>query len=101
MAKFSTLIVFALLLCSHVIYGQNQVNGLVSDDSGESLIAVNIQEKGTSNGAVTDIDGKYSINVSKFPATLIFSYIGFANQEVKVTAPGTVNVTMSDWAKYW
>jgi iron complex outermembrane receptor protein len=96
MAKFSTLIVFALLLCSHVIYGQNQVNGLVSDDSGESLIAVNIQEKGTSNGAVTDIDGKYSINVSKFPATLIFSYIGFANQEVKVTAPGTVNVTMSE-----
>lgn len=96
MVKFSTIIVFALLLCSHVIYGQNQVTGLVSDDSGNSLIAVNIQEKGTSNGAVTDIDGKYSINISKFPATLIFSYIGYSNQEIEVTAAGTVNVTMSE-----
>jgi iron complex outermembrane receptor protein len=96
MVKFSTIIVFALLLCSHVIYGQNQVNGLVYDNSNEPLIGVNVQEKGTSNGAVTDIDGKYSINISKFPATLTFSYIGFANQEIKVAAAGAVNVTMSE-----
>jgi iron complex outermembrane receptor protein len=96
MVKISTIIVFALLLCSHVIYGQNQVNGSVLDDSGEPLIAVNIQEKGTSNGAVTDIDGKYSLNVSKFPTTLVFSYIGYSNQEIKVSAAGTVNATMTE-----
>jgi iron complex outermembrane receptor protein len=96
MVKFSTLIVFALLLCSHVMYAQNQVTGLVSDDSNEPLIGVNIQEKGTSNGAVTDIDGKYSINVAKFPATLVFSYIGYANQEIEVADATVANVTMSE-----
>lgn len=96
MRKILTLIVFALLLSSHAIYAQNQVTGLVTDDAGEPLIAVNIQEKGTSNGAVTDIDGKYTLNVSKFPATLVFSYIGFGNQEIEVTGAGTVNVTMTE-----
>ncbi|MFT6147644.1 MAG: iron complex outermembrane receptor protein [Saprospiraceae bacterium] len=78
------------------MYAQNQVTGLVSDDSNEPLIGVNIQEKGTSNGAVTDIDGKYSINVAKFPATLVFSYIGYANQEIEVADATVANVTMSE-----
>ena len=96
MRKILTLIVFALLLSSHAIYAQNQVTGSVSDEAGDPLISVNIQEKGTSNGVVPDLVGKYSIKVSNFPATLIFSYIGYGNQEIEVTAAGTVNVTMSE-----
>jgi iron complex outermembrane receptor protein len=96
MQKILTLIVFALLLCSNAMYAQKQVTGSVTDDSGESLISVNIQEKGTTNGVVTDIDGKYSINVTKFPATLIYTYIGYGNQEINVTAAGTVDVTMTE-----
>jgi len=78
------------------MYAQNQVTGLVSDYSNEPLIGVNIQEKGTSNGAVTDIDGKYSIDITKLPATLVFSYIGYANQEIDVTDAGVADVTMSE-----
>lgn len=57
------------------------IKGVVLDTSGNVLIGASILEKGTTNGTITDIDGSFSINVSKENATLIVSYTGFADKE--------------------
>ena len=53
-----------------------KVHGIVTDPSGEPLIGVNVKAGSSSVGAVTDLDGKYSIEVSP-KSTLTFSYVGF------------------------
>ena len=58
------------------------------------LPGVNVLEKGTTNGSITDVDGKYIINVAK-GKTLQFSYIGFTTQEVKVSS-NQINVTLQE-----
>lgn len=71
-----------------------QVTGKVTGD-GEALIGVNIEEKGTSNGVSTGADGTFSIELTATPATLIFSYLGYATQEVEISvANSEVNVAM-------
>ena len=82
------------LLSSTLAFAQNQVRGVVTDPAGEPLIGVNVLEKGTTNGTVTDIDGKYTVNVPK-GKTLVFSFIGFVTQEIKVNS-NVVNVTLKD-----
>lgn len=59
------------------------VSGMVTDPSGLPVIGVNVIEKGTTNGTVTDVNGKYSIEIPE-NAILAFSYIGYINQEMKV-----------------
>jgi len=75
-------LVFALMLSVNFMYAQ--VSGSITDESGEPLIGVNIIEKGTSNGTITDFDGNYSLNVSSYPATLEFSYTGYSEVELVV-----------------
>ena len=74
-----------------VVVAQTQVRGTVVDNSGEPLIGVTIQVKGTSQGTVTDFDGNFALSA---PAggTLVVSYVGFASQEVPVSA--NVNVVL-------
>ena len=71
------------LLSSTLAFAQNRVTGTVTDRTGAPLPGVNVLEVGTTNGNITDIDGKYSINVEK-GKTLQFSYIGFTTQEIVV-----------------
>lgn len=88
-------LVFALfLLSSTLAFAQNRVTGTVTDKTGEPLIGVNVLEAGTTNGCITDTDGKYSLNVEK-GKTLVFSFIGYRKQEVKVTR-NILNVTMAE-----
>lgn len=82
------------LLSSTLAFAQNKVTGTVTDKTGEPLIGVNVLEAGTTNGCITDVDGKYSLNVEK-GKTLVFSFIGYSRQEVKVTQ-NIINVTMSE-----
>lgn len=71
------------------------VSGKVTDASnGEGLIGVTVLEKGTSNGTVTDVDGNYSIKLTSGTATLAFSFVGFASQEVAYTGQATLDVSM-------
>ena len=58
------------------------INGLVVDANGEPVIGASIIEKGTTNGGITDINGKFTLTV-KPGATLKISYIGYQTQEVK------------------
>jgi len=62
-----------------------QVNGTVVDEFGGPLTGVSVAEKGTTNGTITDIEGKFSLKV-KPNATLVISYIGFEGIEIKATA---------------
>ncbi|NBC09699.1 MAG: mucoidy inhibitor MuiA family protein, partial [Bacteroidetes bacterium] len=63
--------------------GQRVVTGTVVDESGEPLIGANVLVKGTSQGTVTDLDGKFSLAVPAGSDELIFSYVGYANKEVQ------------------
>lgn len=72
-----------------------KVSGLVVDQTGEAVIGASVLEKGTTNGTVTDFDGKFSLQV-KPGATLVISYVGMATQEVKVGSQSTINVKLAE-----
>lgn len=89
-------IVLTMLLVAVFLNGWAQeaaVRGNVADEEGAILPGVNILIKGTSSGTTTDADGNYSINVAQ-GGTLVFSFIGYATQEVVVGAGTTINVAM-------
>ena len=91
---------FVLLLMSvFACYASAQgltVTGVVKDQSGEALIGVNVMEKGTTNGSITDIDGKYSVTVTGKNPILVFSYIGYLTQEIPVSNRKVINLTMKE-----
>ena len=74
------------------------VTGVVTDPEGEPLIGATVQVKGTSTATATDIDGNYALRARKGD-TLVFTYIGYAPQEIKVGAGDSYNVTMSEDSK--
>lgn len=70
--------------------GQNlSLSGTVQDDQGSTLPGVSIVIKGTTQGTITDIDGKFTLNVPQDAKTLVFSFIGFETQEVPVDSRTT------------
>lgn len=72
------------------------VSGVVTSAADQlPLIGVSVQVKGTSNGAITDLDGNYSVSVAS-GQTLVFSYIGFKTQEIQITNQKTLNVVMEE-----
>lgn len=75
---------------------QVTVTGIVTDGTNdEPMIGVNIQLKGTTIGAISGVDGSYSLSFAPRPdATLVFSFIGYATQEIAVANQSTVHVTM-------
>jgi TonB-dependent starch-binding outer membrane protein SusC len=71
-----------------------QVSGVIKNEDGEALPSVSVLVKGTTNGAVSDLDGKYSVNAPS-NATLVFSFVGYASQEVSVNNRSVIDITMS------
>ncbi len=67
-------------------------SGKIVDENGETLPAVNILEKGTSNGTITDVNGNFNIELSGQSNTLIFSFIGYQNYEIE--ASENMSITM-------
>lgn len=94
----SLLVLLTLICFSAASYAQKTVSGTVVDEQGQTLPGVNVMEKGTTNGTITDIDGKYSLNVGN-NATLEFSYIGFETIELNVSNGTTFNVTLVEDTK--
>jgi len=72
------------------------ITGTVIDAHGDPLIGVSIREKNTSNGAITDIDGNYTITVTDENSVLQFSFIGYAPQEVKVGTKSAINISLQE-----
>lgn len=73
-----------------------RVSGTVKDNSGKVLPYVTVLVKGTDIGAVTDINGAYSISNLPENATLVFSFVGFQSQEIQVNKQAVLNVIMSE-----
>ncbi len=70
------------------------IKGKVTDNSGNALPGVNVVEKGTTNGTVTNIDGQYTINANSADAILSFSFVGYLTEEVQVSGRTTVDVLL-------
>lgn len=95
MTKKITLILFLLLSAWSAAWAQlSSVRGKVSDNTGQPLPGVTVRAAGTTTAVVTDIDGKYSINIPP-NATLQFSFIGFSTQNVAVGSQEVLNVTLT------
>jgi len=78
-----------------LLMAQSNVTGKVIDAGGEALIGVNVSVDGKNIGTITDVDGSYSLYVNNPNATLIFSYVGYASQEVALNGETTLNVTLA------
>lgn len=96
MRKFALLIACTLLCSLHVVFAQSRsITGTVTDaDDGGTLPGVSVVVKGTSMGTVTDIDGKYSLNVPEDAKILVFSFVGMVPQEVQMTSASSYDVAL-------
>ncbi len=70
------------------------ITGIVTDESGAPMPGVNIVVQGTTSGVVTDVDGKYSINIANKEVVVVFSFVGFETQEHAIGNQTTINVVM-------
>lgn len=70
------------------------ITGTVIDNLAEPLISVSVVEKGTLNGTVTDVDGKFSLKVADANATLVFTYVGYVTQSIPLKGKHTLNVSL-------
>ncbi len=91
-----SLFLFSLLAAG--MHAQQTVTGTVTDEVNSPLPGVTVVVKGTSNGAVTDFDGTYSITLNADDTTLVFSYLGFKTQEIAFNGNARINVTMQESA---
>lgn len=76
------LFVASFLFCSTVAMAQSQKSGVITDANGEPLIGVTVIEQGTTNGTVTDADGRYTLTTTKPNALLKISYVGYQDQMI-------------------
>ena len=92
----SVFLLVCLVLSGTTVFAQEKtVTGVVTDSFNEPLIGASIVVQGTTNGVITDLDGKYSIKVTP-GATLQFSYVGMEKQSIKVGNQSIINVQLKD-----
>ncbi len=77
-------------------YGQSKITGVVKDVLGEPMIGVSVMVEGTSNGGVTDLDGRYTIQNVPQDAKLKFTYMGYKEQTMPVAGKSTLDVVMQE-----
>ena len=88
------LILLFMLYCSGLFAQQHLVSGEIVDDSGVQLPGVTVIESGTNNGTVSDLDGKYVLNLSDKNVSVVFSYLGFKTIIVPVNNQRYINVIL-------
>jgi TonB-linked SusC/RagA family outer membrane protein len=94
--KKSSMLALLLVMFTSSLFAQDRtVSGTVKDSGGNGLPGVNVVIKGTANGTTTDADGKFSVSVSS-ESTLVFSFIGFATQEIQVGSQTTIDVVLAE-----
>lgn len=90
----SLVLIWAISLC---LSAQNlTVTGLVSDTGGEPLIGVTVQVRGTTNGTVTDIDGRFALSNVPTNAVLDVSYVGMQAQSIQLNGKTSLNIVLQD-----
>lgn len=95
---FSIVSFILMILCVQNIMAQKRtVSGIVTDSKNEPLIGVNVTIKNASTtGTITDIDGKYSLEIPSGNSVLVFSTYGYSTQEVKVSNQSVVDIVLKD-----
>jgi TonB-linked SusC/RagA family outer membrane protein len=83
-----------LFIVSLSVHAQNQLMGTVKDETGEGMPGVSVLVKGTRQGVVTDLDGKFKLEVDSRNAILQFSFLGYVTQELKATPGKPMNVVL-------
>jgi len=90
------LMLMLVVIGTTVVLAQKTVTGTIQDNTGESLIGVNILEQGTTNGTISDIDGNFSITVADANAVLEISYTGMENQLIPVGSNNVIDILMRE-----
>lgn len=86
-----------ILLGSFTVLAQDRtITGTVTDENGTPLPGVNVVAKGTTIGVSADFDGNYSITVPDDVTTLVYSYIGFSNQEININGRSQIDVVLRE-----
>lgn len=81
---------------SAVFAQSREVSGRVTDAEGSPVPGANVVIKGTNQGTITDIDGGYTISVPQSSNTLVYSFIGYANQEVNIDSRSVIDVQLAE-----
>jgi iron complex outermembrane receptor protein len=89
-------VIFAFCIVFSLSLQGQMVSGTVTDNAGMPLIGVNISEKGTNNGIITDLDGNYELKLTGSKPVLIFSYTGYSSREKAVDGMSVINMTMEE-----
>lgn len=89
-------VIFFICMMLTAVMSAQTVTGRVTDKDGVPLIGVNITEKGTARGTITDLDGKFDIQILSTDPVLIFSYTGYNSQEKMVKGMSEVFVVMEE-----
>lgn len=84
-----------LAVVPDAVQQDNKITGTVLDATGMPVIGANIMVKGTTNGTITDMDGKFSLDVPK-GATLVVTYVGYTNQEISVGNQKKLSITLRE-----
>lgn len=97
MLRFYSMVGMLLFLCSTLTFAQSrQITGRVTDQKdGSGLPGVTVKVKGTSNGTVTNPNGSYKLDISGQGISLIFSFVGYSDQEIAVGNQNVVNVNLT------
>lgn len=93
--KKHLILLFMFCLSLQMMAQQRSITGVVVDAKNEPVIGASIVEKGTSNGTITDIDGKFSLNVDP-NITLVISYIGYESQEILLGDKTNISVVLHE-----
>lgn len=93
------MVLVAFLTIGVQAFAQSTVTGKVTDSKGESIVGAAVQVKGTTTGVVTDLDGTYKLAGVNSNTVLVFSCIGYTDQEVKVGSQKTINVVLAEDAE--
>jgi len=87
-----------IFLLPSFVMAQQAIRGKVTDNKGQPLPGVSILEKGTTNGTSTDFDGNYKLTPKKKSAILVYTYLGFATQEIDVSGKTEINIMLMEAA---
>ncbi|WP_297797662.1 SusC/RagA family TonB-linked outer membrane protein [uncultured Eudoraea sp.] len=97
--QINMVFLWLFLALPFLAFSQATVRGSIQDElDGTPLPGVAVVVKGTNKGTTTDFDGNYEITVDSFPATLVFSSLGFETREIRITDASTLNVTLAESA---
>lgn len=94
--KKLSLVFMLFLFAIGTALAQRTISGTITDQEGEPLIGANLLVKGTTTGTVTDIDGKYNLEVPDGNNMVVISYTGYATQELELGASNILDVTLSE-----